>query len=57
MSIYAGGIVPAKYDANAPKWVEGEILVRFKDNVKISKRTEKGQLKTGIKSIDDLYRK
>jgi len=55
--IFGGGIIPPKQDPNNPQWVKGEILVKFKNNVKIHIGFKKGALKTGVKTIDELISK
>jgi len=55
--IFGGGIIPPKQDPNNPKWVKGEILVKFKDDVKLKINFKKGIFRTGVETIDELISK
>ena len=55
--IFGGGIVPPRQDPNKPVWVKGEILVKFKDDVKLQIDNSKGIIETGLISLDKLTQK
>jgi len=56
-SVVAQEIPNHNLDPYNPEFLEGEILIKFHDETDVSIKTEKGQLKTGIKSFDLLSEK
>lgn len=49
------GVIPPRQNLYNPKWVPGEVIVKFKDSVKLQLGKQDGIVQTGISSLDQLH--
>jgi len=57
-SAFGGGIIPPRQNPNKLEYVKGEVLVKFRDDVKPKViKTDKQIIKTGISQVDAILQK